>query len=77
MLRAETNFIPVLADRSMVSDALVLLDHHGGTAGDEARTRARNARNQGNIHTFCRWRQIERLIGQLTTPPEAGGTSLH
>lgn len=74
MLQPDTEFTPVLADRGMVSDALALIDRLGDDAGGEARTRARDARNQGNILSFCRWRQIERLIGQLGG---AAGLTLH
>ena len=65
--------IPYLADRSAVSDAASLIAAHGPAAAYEAACRASRSRQLGNHLHFCRWRQIERLIG-LLAGEEAEGT---
>lgn len=49
-------------DRAALSDAVDLIARFGDDAGFEAAERAEAGRDVGNVQTFCRWRQIERLI---------------
>ncbi|CAN5198205.1 hypothetical protein BH09PSE3_BH09PSE3_01400 [soil metagenome] len=65
--------IPYVADRQTVVDANALIKAFGDDAGFEAATRAEDSRDRGNVISFCRWRQIERLIAVLAGP-EAMGT---
>ncbi len=44
----------------------------GDDAGCEAAARADASRDRGNVVSFCRWRQIERLIGVLQHPAARG-----
>jgi hypothetical protein len=44
----------------------------GAGAADEAAARAGKSRDLGNIIHFCRWRQIERLIGILSADTVSG-----
>ena len=63
---------PYLASRDDVTDALALIASFGDDAGFEAQARAGRSRDIGNHIRFCRWRQIERLIGVLGTPRAPG-----
>lgn len=47
----------------------------GVDAADQARQRARQSRDRGNVVLFCRWREAQRLIGFLSVGPE--GRTLH
>ncbi len=49
-----------------VETAAKLIETFGESAGDEAAARAGHSRDMGNHIHFCRWRQIERLIGLLS-----------
>jgi hypothetical protein len=69
---ALSNF-PFVADRGAVTDAYELMARFGQDAGVEAAARADASRNRGNAKSFCRWRQIERLIRALGNP-HADGT---
>lgn len=62
-----------LADRGVFHDATDLIARFGDDAGFEAADRADRGRNVGNVTTFCRWRQIERLI-LLFSAEQAIGT---
>lgn len=64
--------IPYVADRQTVTDANALISTFGDDAGFEAATRAEVSRDKGNIFSFCRWRQIERLIAVLVGPVQNG-----
>lgn len=57
---------PYVASRDDVTDALALIAVFGAGAGFEALARADRSRDLGNAVHFCRWRQIERLIGLLS-----------
>jgi len=57
--------LPFVADLSTWEDAATLMHRFGDDAGDEAATRADHCRDKGNIHRFCHWRQIARLIVHL------------
>lgn len=63
---------PYVASRDDVTDALALIATFGEAAGFEALARADRSRDLGNALHFCRWRQIERLIGVLGTPRAPG-----
>jgi len=67
--------LPFVADISTWEDAATLMHRFGADAGDEAATRADRCRNKGNIHRFCHWRQIERLIVHLAD--EGAGALRH
>jgi hypothetical protein len=56
---------PFVADRASALDAARLLAEHGADAAAAAAARADISRDRGNIVHFCRWRQIERLIGVM------------
>ncbi len=56
---------PFVADRASALDAARLLAELGEDAAAAAAARADVSRNRGNIIHFCRWRQIERLIGVM------------
>jgi hypothetical protein len=59
---------PFVADRSSALDAARLLAELGDDAAAAAAARADVSRGQGNVIHFCRWRQIERLIGVMADP---------
>jgi len=65
--------MPYVADRASYDEAVRLMTQYGGDAGFEAAARADRSRDVGNVRHFCRWRQIERLIVQLSIG-EAEGT---
>lgn len=54
-----------VADHASARAALCLLDDYGAAALGEAGARARQSRDRGNVVMFCRWRQIERLLGAM------------
>lgn len=58
--------LPILPDRQSFEDARLLIEMFGEEAGIEAANRADASRDRGNHIHFCRWRQIERMIGLLT-----------
>ena len=62
-----------LPDRAAVADADELISRFGAYAASEASRRASRSRSLGNIVHYCRWRQIERMIGVLSAGP-AGAT---
>ena len=62
----ESPALPFIADREAALDAARLIDDHGDCAGDVAAANAGLFRDRGNAVSYCRWRQIERLIGILT-----------
>lgn len=57
---------PFVADRASALDAARLLTELGEHAAAAAAARAEVSRERGNVIHFCRWRQIERLIGVMT-----------
>ena len=65
-----------VADRASALDAVRLLDLHGHGAGEEAGVRARRSRDRGNVASFCRWRQIERLLAVMQADRAAGDVAL-
>ena len=60
------------ADRTAFADASDLIDVYGDAARDEAKQRASRSRELGNVVHFCRWREIDRLIGAMTRETSAG-----
>ncbi|MGE7204046.1 hypothetical protein ACQKJZ_00025 [Sphingomonas sp. NPDC019816] len=58
--------VPFVSDRD-VATAAEMIETFGESAGGEAAARAGRSRDVGNHIHFCRWRQIERLIGLLST----------
>jgi hypothetical protein len=61
---------PFLAGNGAVDDALALVSEFGSEAALAAQLRAASARARDNAAHFCRWREVERLIGWMQT----GGT---
>ncbi|MET4897460.1 hypothetical protein RN629_09875 [Sphingomonadaceae bacterium jetA1] len=57
---------------SDVATAAELIETFGESAEDEAAARAGRCRDLGNHIHFCRWRQIERLIGLLSIDESFG-----
>ena len=57
---------PFINNRASLADAALLLETYGDDAGFEAAARAEASRDQGNVHRFCHWRQIERVIVTLS-----------
>lgn len=56
---------PFVADHASALDALALLTDFGPRATGEAGARAERSRDRGNVVSFCRWRQIERLLAVM------------
>lgn len=54
-----------LSDAGALRDAEHLIASLGGEAENEANARAARSREIGNHLSFCRWRQIGRLIAFL------------
>ena len=64
--------LPYLADRTSLDDATLLIAEHGDDAAFAAAARADRGRDIGNYLTFCRWRQIERLVVLLSADAAVG-----
>jgi hypothetical protein len=64
-----------LPDRAAVADADALISRFGEHAASEAARLAHRSRSLGNVVHYCRWRQIERIIGLLAAGP--GAATLH
>lgn len=58
--------IPYMGGREGFEEATRLIERFGSNAGYEAAIRADGSRDLGNHVHFCHWRQIERLIVQLS-----------
>jgi hypothetical protein len=63
-----------LPDSAAAADAAELIARFGEYAAGEAAARADRSRGLGNVIHFCRWRQIERMIGLLSSTDRAGAT---
>jgi hypothetical protein len=63
-----------LPDAAAAAEAAELIAQFGDHAAFEAAARANHSRGLGNVVHFCRWRQIERMIGLLTTDVMDGAT---
>ena len=57
--------VPFVTDND-VATAAEMIETFGESASGEAAARAGRRRDLGNHIHFCRWRQIERLIGLLS-----------
>jgi hypothetical protein len=58
--------------RGAFAEAAELLSRFGDHAVSEARRRAGKSRDLGNVVHFCRWREVERMIGTLAAKAPAG-----
>ncbi len=63
---------PVYLQNRDVAEAEALMAQYGKAAGNEAASRADASRDLGNHISFCRWRQIERLISMLSLKATLG-----
>lgn len=61
-----------VVDRAALDDASNLIATYGDFAALEAASRAESSRTVGNVIHYCRWRQIERLIGVLRVEDATG-----
>lgn len=65
---------PFLAGVAAVDDAIALVSEFGNEAALAAQLRAASARARDNAAHFCRWREVERLIGWFDAGASADGT---
>lgn len=65
-------YLPLYIEPRDVTEAQMLMDEFGLSAGIEAAERANKSRNVGNHLHYCRWRQIERLIIVLSADTTFG-----
>lgn len=63
---------PFLAGNGAVDDALALVSEFGSEAALAAQLRAAAARARDNAAHFCRWREVERLIGWMQAGERGG-----
>ena len=63
-----------LAGRADVAEAADLIARFGDYAASEAQLRASRSRELGNVVNFCRWREVERIIGTLKGEGAVGTT---
>ncbi len=63
---------PYIADAREAAEAADLIATFGPAAATEAAARADRSRDLGNHISFCRWRQIERLIVILVADQATG-----
>jgi hypothetical protein len=63
---------PSPTNRSDYQAAAELITQFGRAARDEAKARANQSRDRGNLIRFCQWRQVERLIDMLATDTAIG-----
>ncbi|MFS0738367.1 hypothetical protein ABC347_15080 [Sphingomonas sp. 1P06PA] len=63
---------PVIADRAVWDSAVDLRHSFGTGAAIEAAIRAGRSRDAGNVIHFCRWREVERLLGLLESDSVTG-----
>jgi len=61
--------------RTALEDAHELIERYGDAAMFEAAARARSSRSDGNVASFCHWRQIERVVAVLASEEITG--SIH
>ncbi len=57
--------VQTVSNRASVDEATILIARFGEDAVIEAATRADAFRVTGNVHAFCRWRQIEQAVQLL------------
>lgn len=58
-------------DRAGADLAAEFMALFGPQASNEAAARSRRSRDRGNLVSYCRWRQVERLIEALEDGGEA------
>ena len=63
---------PFIHSRLALADASDLIERFGEDAGFEAAARADRSRDDGNVVSFCHWRQIERVIASLSNEEVRG-----
>jgi hypothetical protein len=61
-----------ISSRVAVESASDLISRFGEDAGMEAAARAERSRDLGNLHHFCHWRQIERIVLLLANDESFG-----
>jgi hypothetical protein len=61
-----------VSDRATAEVATYLMALYGDGAGTEATARANASRDRGNVQLFCRWRQVARLVSQLSEQGVSG-----
>ena len=61
-----------ITGRGAFAEAAELIARFGDHAVSEARRRAGRSRELGNVVHFCRWREVERMIGTLGQEAAAG-----
>jgi hypothetical protein len=61
-----------ITGRGAFAEAADLISDFGDHAVSEARRRAGQSRDLGNVVHFCRWREVERMIGTLGLEASAG-----
>lgn len=61
-----------ILDRATIDSATELLSTFGASAEQEAASRAAQGREAGNLLSFCRWRQIERIVAVLADDAVCG-----
>ncbi len=64
--RIQQSAPPFIIDKEAALEASRLIADHGELAGEVAAANAGLSRDRGNAVSFCRWRQIERLIAFLS-----------
>ncbi len=65
-------YLPLYVENRDVAEAEALIAQFGKEAGLEAAERAETSRDLGNHISYCRWRQIERLIILLSVKVPLG-----
>jgi hypothetical protein len=65
-------YLPLYVEHQDVAMAQDLMAQFGKEAGLEAAERAEASRGIGNHLSFCRWRQVERLIIMLSLETALG-----
>ena len=63
-----SNFFVDRAGADLAAEFMALF---GKDATSEAAGRARRSRDRGNVVSYCRWRQVERLIAALEDGADA------
>jgi hypothetical protein len=61
-----------IAGSTAFAEAAELISRFGSEARSEAKSRASRSRDLGNVIHFCRWREVERMIGTLDADVPAG-----
>lgn len=64
-----------IKDRASLADASDLIERYGDDAHGKAAALAAESRDAGNVKLFCHWRQIQRVIGTLSSGSVTG--SIH